>query len=319
MLGEFISREVAATLAARGRQQAQPLLDFDSGTVRSSYNRRPFLVKHRLADHPAFSLPELFALCRRLPGSEVKYRVGAIPGNADFDSSYARYSQGLALEDVLERFEQSKAYICIYNPERDPAYRPLLEGLLAEIAAAIDACDPVITWYSTYIFVSTQDSVTPYHMDREMNFLLQVRGQKKVALWDPGDDEIMSPAEKDRLLSFLSSRRPIYLPSFESKAMLFDLQPGLGVHHPFIAPHRVHTGSELSVSLAFTFRTQKSDMLTSAHAFNDVLRRCGWSPAEVGQHPLADQIKVAASQATRMPISLLQRAWRARRQAAPRD
>ena len=130
MLGEFVSREVAATLAARGRQQTQHLIDFDPEAVRASYNREPFLVNHRLAAHPSFSLPELFTLCRRLPRNEVKYRVGVIPGDADFDSSYARYSQGLSLEDVLERFEQSRAFICIYNPERDAAYRPLLEGLL---------------------------------------------------------------------------------------------------------------------------------------------------------------------------------------------
>lgn len=312
MLGEFVSREVAATLAARGRQKTQHLIEFDPDTVRSSYNRRPFLVSHRLADHPRFSLPELFALCRRLPRDEVKYRVGVIPGDADFDASYTRYGQGLVLDDVLESFEQSRAFICIYNPERDAVYRPLLEGLLAEIAAAIDEFDPVITWYSTYFFISTQDSITPYHMDREMNFLLQVRGEKQVALWDPSDDEIMSSAEKDRLLSPFNTRRPPYLPSFESKAKTFDLKPGLGVHHPFIAPHRVHTDSELSISLAFTFRTQKSDMLTSAHAFNYMLRRCGWSPAEVGQSPFADQIKIAAANAARVPINLLKRARRAR-------
>ena len=25
--------------------------------------------------------------------------------------------------------------------------------------------EPGMNWYSTYIFISTQDSVTPYHMD----------------------------------------------------------------------------------------------------------------------------------------------------------
>jgi len=28
--------------------------------------------------------------------------------------------------------------------------------------------------------------ITPYQMDREMNFLLQIRGTKTVPLWDPG-------------------------------------------------------------------------------------------------------------------------------------
>lgn len=314
MLGEFVMRAESASLAARGRRQRQHLVDFEPETVRSSYNQQPFLVKHHLAEHPGyFSLPALFSLCRRMPRDQVQYRVGAIPGDANFDSSYEHYRQGLTFEQVLERFEESRAYICIYNPERDPIYRPMLERLLAEIAAAIEGVDPVITWYSTYFFLSTRDSVTPYHMDREMNFLLQVLGEKQVMLWDPHDDEIMNSADKDRLLAAFESRRPVYKPAFEPKAMRYDLRPGLGVHHPFIAPHRVHTGSDLSISLAFTFRTETSDRWTSAHAFNHVLRRCGLSPSAVGDgHPLADRAKAVASHAMQVPIDLLRSRRRAR-------
>ncbi|MBT2325669.1 cupin-like domain-containing protein [Variovorax paradoxus] len=308
MLGEFVPREQSAILAARARRQPQHLLEFEPDVVRSSYNLRPFLIHHHLCEHTGFSLDALSALCRRLPRGQVQYRVGAIPGDAHFDSSYARYGEGLHFDDVLEHFEERKAYICIYNPERDAGYRPVLEGLLAEIAAAIEGIDPVITWYSTYVFISTRDAVTPYHMDREMNFLLQVRGAKEVMLWDPHDDEIMSPADKDRLLAAFKSRRPTYSPSFEAKAMHYELRPGLGVHHPFIAPHRVHTGPELPISLALTFRTRKSDMWTSAHAFNNVMRSCGWSPAEVGAlHPYADRAKAAAAHAMDVPLALLRK------------
>ena len=66
--------------------------------------------------------------------------------------------------------------VAIYNPEQDPAYRPMLQELLGEIAAQTESFDPDINWYSTYIFITAQNAVTPYHMDREMNFLLQVRG-----------------------------------------------------------------------------------------------------------------------------------------------
>ena len=38
--------------------------------------------------------------------------------------------------------------------------------------------------------------------------------------------------------------------ALESKASTFNLVPGMGVHQPFIAPHRVYTGQELSVTLA---------------------------------------------------------------------
>jgi hypothetical protein len=136
-------------------------------------------------------------------------------------------------------------------------------------------------------------------MDREMNFLLQLRGSKTVQLWDPNDDEIMSPAEKDRLLARQDEPRPTYKPSFAAKAMTFDLGPGLGVHHPFIAPHLVRTGPALSVSLAITFRTRQADVWRDAHQVNDRLRRLGLDPDPVGRRAWVDNAKALAVRAVR--------------------
>lgn len=298
MLGERISTHHYAELLEHGRNISAPWLRFDPAVLQSSYNRKPFLIQHRLVEQPYFSLGNLFALCRRMDPEQIHYRIGDIPGDANFDTSYERYRQGLTLEDALQNFEAKRAYVCIYNPERDSTYKPVIEGLLAEIAAQVDPLEPGITWYSTYIFMSTRDSVTPYHMDREMNFLLQIQGSKTVYLWDPADDEIMSAEQKDYLLSRIGDRPP-YRPAFESKAMTFDLRPGFGVHHPFIAPHRVHTGSDLSVSLAFTFRTRTSDIWTDAHRANAVLRRLGMNPRPVRRSAMADRTKSGLIRMTR--------------------
>jgi hypothetical protein len=293
MLGQFITPEKYAGLLADGRACTAPLLDFETGTL-DGYNSRPFTVSHRLADHPQFALPQLSELCRRLPPDQVLFRAGDIPGDAELDTSYDRYKRGLTLDDAIDHFEERQAYICINNPEKDAQYRPVIEGLLAEIAARIHSLDPAMTWYSTYVFLSARDSTTPYHMDREMNFLLQVRGSKTVYLWDPADDEVMTDAQKDFLLAHVGSR-PSYKPSFESKARVFELRPGLGVHHPFIAPHRVHTGPELSVSLAVTFRTRRSDVRTATHIFNARMRRLGLTPGPVGHRAWMDRAKAAAT------------------------
>ncbi len=290
MLGRFVSARQYTDLLAQGRAEAAPMLKFEPDTLLSCYNRKPFLLEHRLTEHPAFSLAQLFALCRRMPSEGILYRIGNIPGDAELESSYDRYKHGLTLEETLDHFEEKQAYICINNPELDAEFRPVIEGMLAEVAAQIDSLDPWISWYSTYIFISTRNSVTPYHMDREMNFLLQIRGTKTVHLWDPSDNEIMTPAQKDLLLAHAGGRPP-YRPSIESKAVTYTLQPGLGVHHPFIAPHRVHTGSELSISLALTFRTRQSDMWTDAHRFNTRMRRIGLHPGPVGRNVLMDHAK----------------------------
>jgi len=139
-----------------------------------------------------------------------------------------------------------------------------------------------------------------------MNFLLQIRGRKTVKLWDPHDDEIMSAVDKDLLLAARDEPRPAYKPSFDAKAMTFELAPGLGVHHPFIAPHLVKTGRELSISLAITFRTRRSDIWTDAHRFNHLLRtRLGLAPLPVGRLPALDATKARLLRLSRHARQLL--------------
>jgi hypothetical protein len=195
----------------------------------------------------------------------------------------------------------------VYNPERDSEYRPLVESVLSEIAQKTAALDPVVTWYSTYFFISAQNSVTPYHMDREMNFLLQIRGLKTVRLWDPCDRDVMTPAQKDKLLAFTGEARPPYRDDLEGKAKIFELEPGLGVHQPFIAPHLVSTGPQVSVTWAVTYRTRTSDTWTAAHRFNHALRGLGLKPRPVGDVPVLDRAKSGLLQSARRAKALLAR------------
>jgi hypothetical protein len=309
MLGRFVSSSHVSELVARSQRQPSPWLLFDPHEFATAYNARPFAVKHRLAAHPLFELDPLAALCRRLPREQVHYRFGVVPPDTEFDSSLHRYRGDLTLDDAIDHLESKQAYIAIYNAETDSQYGPVIEGLLGEIAGQTERVEPGLNWYSTYIFISARDSVTPYHMDREMNFPLQIRGTKTVQLWDPHDDEIMSPAQRDRLLAERGEPRPTYDPAFQRKAMTFELAPGLGVHHPFIAPHLVRTGRELSISLAITFRTRRSDVWTDAHRFNHLIRKRLPIPlVPVGRLGLIDTTKAAVVRLSRRGASAIRRA-----------
>jgi hypothetical protein len=104
----------------------------------------------------------------------------------------------------------------------------------------------------------------------------------------------MSPEEIDRLFGRFDLPRPAYQPEFERKAKTFELAPGLGVHHPFIAPHMVETGDDISISLALTFRTRRSDGIARLHILNHRLRRLGLKPPAIGAYPRRDKALVAA-------------------------
>ena len=240
-----------------------------------------------------------------MPTGDVMCRFGVVPDNADFDSSLLGYRKNLTRDDAIDHLDERHAYVAIYNPENDADYRPVIEGLLGEIAVATEPFEHCINGYSSYIFISARGSVTPYHMDREMTFLFQIRGRKSARLWDPNDDAVMSPAERDHLFTPCNDARPAYRAEPDALAMHFQLEPGLGVHHPFIAPHLVHTGSELSISLAITFRTPRSDDWSDAHRFNEQMRRLGLHAGRVGRSALIDKTKARASRAARRAKNIL--------------
>ena len=87
-------------------------LELKDEEFEASYNKRPFVVEHRLADDPHFSLENLSRLARRVPRNKVLFR------------------QGLTLDDALDRMEENQACVVIHNPECDAEYRPVIEGIL---------------------------------------------------------------------------------------------------------------------------------------------------------------------------------------------
>lgn len=298
MLGQFVQPSYCAQLMAQINRK-HPWIEFDPDVFNQNYNKQPFIFHHRLAEHPQFSLDSLFALCRRLPSRQVRCRSAVIPDDAEFDSSLDRYCSGLTVDETIEQLREDQAYIAVYNAERDHEYKMAIEELLGEIATQTEPLEPGLNWYSTYIFISARGAVTPYHMDREMNFLFQIRGTKTVRLWDPLDEEVLTSAERDAILSFPYRPRPPYDTKIESKATVFSLRPGLGVHHPFIAPHLVHTGPEISISLAITFRTRQSDRWRDAHCMNQHLRQLGLRPRPIRYSAARDNIKAGTIRAAR--------------------
>ena len=148
------------------------------------FNRRPFFIGHRLVDHPLFQLPRLVALAQALPPDEVEYNAGDLPVNADYRQTPRN---GLDVAETIRRIEHCGSWMVLKRVERDPAYKALLDRLLDEIQPHSEPLHPGMRDRQGFIFITSPGSVTPFHMDNEYNFLLQVRGDKTVHMWDPND------------------------------------------------------------------------------------------------------------------------------------
>src|SRR5258708_3582393 len=147
-------------------------------TSAASFPHAPFRTRHNLADHPLLSLPALADLATRLDRDRLEYNSGSLQPDQRPD---ATPGINLAPDEVIRRIETAGAWMVLKNVETVPAYRSLIQGCLADAAGAISAADPRnlgMTDFQGFIFVSSANAVTPFHLDYEQNFFVHLHGEK---------------------------------------------------------------------------------------------------------------------------------------------
>jgi cupin-like protein len=295
----------AVFLSAHEPPAVTRLLDIRPSVFRENFDRRPFRIGHRLCDHPLFALPRLLELARALPEDEVEYNAGDIPMSV---AAELTPRTGLSMEETIRRIADCKSWMALKRVEADPDYRRLLVDCLSEISQHSEPLHPGMQLPQGFIFLSSPGAVTPYHMDPEHNFLLQIRGSKVVSLFDGRDRSIVSEEDLERFYASRTPRNMVFDEAYQPKAMVFTLTPGQGLHFPVTSPHWVQNGPEVSVSFSVTFRTPDLERRSAIHALNARLRERGWSPAPLGRHRWRDGIKYPLFRAWRKSRAILGRA-----------
>ena len=271
---------------------AAPAVSFDREVFRSSFDRQPFRISHDLADHPLFTLERLVELARTLPDDRVEYNAGALPITHD-PSQTPR--TGLSATETIRRIEECGSWLVLKNVERDADYRALAERCLAPMRGLC----PEMRALELFVFVSSPNAITPYHIDPECNFLLQIRGTKTLRTFPAWDRSILSELELERFYAGGPRNLQHLTPQIEARARGFELAPGQGVHVPVNAPHWVRNGPQVSISFSVTFRTDLSQRREIAYRINHRLRQLGVKPRPVGQSPAVDALKYRLFDATR--------------------
>jgi hypothetical protein len=269
-------------------------LEVDEGILRDNFNRRPFTFKHDLASHPQLQLGALYDLASRLPKAEVLHWSGSIAVDANIDTASRTHATGLSLRETFDRMESAGSYVLIRNAQFDPAFTRLVDDILDDIKGLIDPIEPGMCQRIAYVFIASPRSVTPYHMDRDINFHFNVRGTKWISIWDPFDRIVLPETGLESLFTDWNAPRPAYLPEYEPRAHVFELRAGDGVHHPFTAPHAIRYGDDVAASFTVTFNTRATTRRAAAHFVNHALRKIGLSPSPVGRSAERDEVKAAA-------------------------
>jgi hypothetical protein len=143
------------------------------------------------------------------------------------------------------------------------------------------------------VFMASPHVITPYHLDREHNFLCQAANEKDVWLWDPDDRENLSELEIERFYCG-DMEAAQYGVDVQSRGRAFHIRPGDALYHPPLAPHWVHNGAHMSISVSIGFNTKAIDRRARIYQGNRILRRVGLDGPPPGRSPVLDGLRLGA-------------------------
>jgi hypothetical protein len=259
-------------------------------TFAETYNRSSFAFDHALHELKLFDLDELRALAGRLPDpayySTAKSAVG--------DGWKRLGDRRPSLDRTLASLAETNSLVLLKHCEKDPQWGELFRELMREVVEqAGDALGADLDIGRTTIVISSPHRVTSYHIDAEVNFLLQVRGHKLLHVFDPNDRTILSEAELEAFYGG-DYDGAHYRADRESDANVYPLEPGRGVHMPLHAPHWAQNLNDVSVGVSLNFNLRSGSRLAKLYKVNNRLRKAGLVPVPPGVSPWRDRVKLAA-------------------------
>lgn len=266
-------------------------------------------VRHQLMQHPLLQMDALVELGRRLDARGcVRTHSNDAAAGTPFNSAPRMHPNRAGTVATLAGIAEAKAWMSLLNVQTDPLYRGLVDEVFDGLAPGIVRRDPGMCYRGGWIFVTSPNTVTPYHFDTEHGFILQVRGRKTVYVWDPHDTVAASELARD--LFHATHRRELlrWDESLRARARVFHLEPGDGAYMPSTSPHLVENGDEPSVTISLTFYTDSTRRNAILHRVHQRLRERGIELPPVGAQPLLDAALHAGSRGLLATKQALRRA-----------
>ena len=283
------------TIDARQHPARSARLSVDADTFVGNFDKRPFYVRHELADHPLLQLPAIAALSQRLPENLREWNTEKA-GALAFTRPDTLKTHHLSCHDTILRVAEEPVRVLLLQIEHDPLYKRLVDELLESIEPLSERMRPGMWQRQGFLFISSRSALTPFHFDPEYNFLLQISGRKTIFMWDPANRYVLPAAAIDDYYAGFgrdprySNREHAYRDEFMASAWRLPMEAGQGVHFPLHAPHAVMTESDVSISLSITFRTRRSKFHAMVHGANAHVRRHGIEPPAPGTSRLWDAV-----------------------------
>jgi hypothetical protein len=240
-------------------------------------------LTHELADHPLLQIDALVELGKRQQERNlVRTHSADATAGTSFADAPKLHPNEKGAATTLADIANARAWMSLLNVQADPIYRAFIDEILEDVRPAVDLKDPGMCYRAGWIFVSSPNTVTPFHMDHEHNFIMQIRGTKRLYTWDPFDRETVSERAQELFHDRHSRELVTWREDHRSRARVLDLEPGLGGYMPSTSPHMVENGPEPSITISFTYYTESTRRRELLYRGNAALRRLGIEPTPVG-------------------------------------
>lgn len=256
--------------------------------------------RHRLGEEQMLELENLRNLAKRVePRGLVKFKPGTGGDIRDQFLVTESHSQGYTMDDVFDRLSDPGMWLAIYQMTEDEQYRPFCARLKEELASHVEQTDPGMYGPDLAIFLSAPPAFTPYHIDQHPVFFFQVRGKKRLNLWDSFDPDVLSPEVVEEFLCWKTEGKVSYTDALRAKVVEIELGPGDGVYWPATTPHLTHTESHwvtpddgFSLSFNISYYTAETRRRLCVAALNELLRKkAGLHPKPYGASNARDAVK----------------------------
>ena len=268
-------------------------------------------IRHNYHQHPLMQLSRLEELAKSLMATkQCRFIKPGITASSSFDHGDSSHD-GRTIGEVFRHIEEKDSWVALYNIQTDPAYNRFLWDVMKSAGHLVDHQEKVFD-VRGFVFISAPPSVTPFHIDRENNFWMNIRGRKTISLWDHEDREVVRARDVENFIVYRSLDDVKLTENALAKSHDFDCGPGDGVYFPSTTPHMTRSdtswarpGDGVAVSIGIDFYTDRTRRDAHVYMVNRVLRRLGLNPRAPHDSEWIDRLKYTVGR----PLVAVQR-WR---------
>ncbi len=240
------------------------------------FSRDTVKLKHRFADTGMFTDDALAALIEAYPRQHLS--VNTVTPLEDGTLWWRHGSvEGRSGAEVLEAVRHGRLWIHLQHLQVGaPDYQALVQS-------AFDGIREHAPGFKTFkhnsgLLISSPQARVLYHCDIPPIALWHIRGRKRLYLY-PDTDEFLANEDRERVVLRETEEEIPYLPAFDAKAQVFDLEPGDALGWKMQAPHRVDNLDGLNVSITTEFFTPETMRFYAVAYANGAMRRLFNRPA----------------------------------------